>query len=120
MQMSEKFTTDIVNRAAKMLESAGADYAIVLGDKRLGNLEVRPPRGRKMNGKYAHGERREYYKQYLDTLKGPGDYVAIPFDKYEAEELRSGICSVLCSQFGVGAYTTSVNRKAEIIEVMLT
>lgn len=120
MQMSQKFTLEIINRAAKMLESAGAEYAIVHGGERIGNLDVRPPKGRKSNSKYMHGERREYYNRYLETLNGPGDYVAIPFDKYEAEELRGGICSVLCTRFGIGTYTTSLNRKEKVIEVMLT
>lgn len=120
MQMSEKFTSEIIQRAVKMLESAGANYAVMHGNKHFGNLEVRGPKGRKANDKYEHGERREYYKGYLNKLNGPGDYVAIPFDKYEAEELRGGICAVLCTRFGVGTYTTSVNRKEKVIEVMLT
>jgi hypothetical protein len=120
MEMSDEFKLEIVNRAAKMLQSAGVGYAIVHGDRKIGNLEVRARKGRQRNHKYDHGERRDHYKKYLDQLQNPGDYVAVPLDKYEPEELRKGMCAILFSTFGSGGYTTSVNKKQRTIEVMLT
>ena len=84
-----------------------------------GGLEVKQKINRKKQHerKYPHGQRAKYSKQYIAGV-GVSQEITVPFDIYEAEELRSSIMSACHKRWGKGSVVTTLNRPANHIEVL--
>ena len=105
-------------RAVAILEGLKVPYAAIdaLGVKH-GTLEVKEPIKRTGGRKYPHGERSEYVRKYLPSMK-VGDVVMIPFDRYDAIEVQSSATSTAHRLWGSGSVTTTINREKSQVEVL--
>jgi hypothetical protein len=105
-------------RAVAILEGLKVPYAAIdaLGVKH-GTLEVKEPTKRTGGRKYPHGERSEYVRKYLPSMK-VGDVVMIPFDRYDAIEVQSSATSTAHRLWGSGSVTTTINREKSQVEVL--
>ena len=84
-------------RALRLLDTVGAQYAIVYGGKTHGTLELAPPPKLKRRGPglYPTGVLRAHFVPYLADLK-PGETAKIPYGGYDGEVLQSNV-SAYCS-----------------------
>jgi hypothetical protein len=108
-----------LDRALKLLAASGAQYAVIgLDGVKYGTLDVVEPKpAKKKVFTHAHGEFRDYFMPFIGGMK-PGDSVKIPPGKYQLEELRGPLSSWCSTHWGAGNTITSIDRKANLIEVL--
>jgi hypothetical protein len=116
MSMSNNFADSLVSKALRLLDAAGAEYKVIVNGQEYGQLQLFP---QKKERKFAWGERRKYYKPYLRQLSKDKPYVQIPSGGYPLLDIQSGASAVLSHMFGPGAYTTTINRDLDVVEVVL-
>jgi len=110
-----------MKRALTVLAAIGCKYAVVDCDGvKHGELEIVGAKTRtRRRAIYGIGELKKYYMPFISPLP-IGSVVSIPPDKYTAEAIRGSICSELFRLYGKGNYTTTVNRKSNVVEVLRT
>lgn len=107
-----------IAKAISMLRSCGVQYKIIDADGgEYGTLEVVQKKKKTMNPNRIYGELRNYYGQYIETLE-VNEVAEIPVGKYDAEEIRSGICAWATGHWGKGTYTTNVTKDKQLVQVM--
>lgn len=108
-----------LDRALKLLDAAGAQYAVLDSNGvKHGTLEIAVPKpAKKKIFTHKHGEFRDYFLPYIESMN-PGDCVHVPVGKYELEELRGPLSSWCSTNWGAGSVITSINRKGNIVEVL--
>lgn len=105
-----------LTRALNMLNAIGATYAIIEDNgTKHGTLEVVEPKKRGL--KYKHGELSAYASKHIANMS-VGDVEEVPFDKYEAEEVRSAAVSWAGYHWGKGTVTTATVKDRKIVEVL--
>lgn len=99
------------NRAIAVLEALGCQYKIITKTgEEFGGLEVVVAKPKKRApSRHPYGTLINYNRELLNFDLKPGDVQSIPVGDFEAESVRSSICSILSSTWGIGAYTTSVS-----------
>lgn len=111
----------LFNRAIVILQALPAvKFVIVLPDGtkyEQGDLQIESAKRKRRNSKFAMGSVSLHYKPYLANLK-PKELVEIPFDKFDAESLRSGIAAHCVGVWGKGCVMTSINRSKRCVEVL--
>lgn len=105
-----------LTRALNMLNALGATYAVIEEDgTKHGTLEVVETKKRGL--KYAHGELSGYASKHIANMS-VGDIEVVPFDKYEAEEVRSALVSWAGYHWGKGTVTTATVKDKKLVEVL--
>lgn len=108
-----------IERAITMLNAANAQFKIITQDgSEFGTLEVKEIKERKRKpNKYPYGTLKAYFIGYVDGLQ-PKDAIAIPFGRFEPEELRGPICAWCCTHWGKGSINTVINKELRQIEIL--
>lgn len=105
-------------KAISMLRSCGVQYKIIDSDGgEYGDLEVVQKKKKMMNPNRAYGELRNHYANYIFHL-AENEVAEIPVGKYDAEEIRSGVCAWASTNWGKGTYTTNVTKDKQFVQVM--
>jgi hypothetical protein len=98
------------NRAIAVLEALGCEYKIITKTgSEFGGLEVAVEKRKRASSRHPYGTLINYNRSLLNFDLQPGDVQSIPVSDFDAESVRSSICSILTAAWGMGAYTTSVS-----------
>lgn len=116
-----------MTNAFAQLKAAGCSFRVVdlLGNEVVydpsNRLSARGgpvmPQRRRRSSLRPFGQLSNYFKPYINDMK-PGDLVNVPCGDYDIESLRSALSAHMCTRWGSGSYTTSINKIAECIEVL--
>jgi hypothetical protein len=119
IEMTEKLNVHqaAVEKAIKLLDAAGADYAIQFDGKFYGTLEVKPPRKEGRNRVYAHGETRSHYLPYIENLE-VGQGASVPFSYFDRKILSSNISAYCVHKWGAGSAMVKKNELFDSLEVL--
>ena len=116
--MTDTIRQTAVDRALRMLDAAGADYAVQFDGNTYGTLPIAPPPPAKpARPRYNRGETRAHYLPYLAPMQ-PGDSVAIPAGPFDLETLARNIAAYCVHMWGRGAAMTHRNDDANVVEVL--
>ena len=111
----------LFNKAIVILQAMPAvKFVIVLPDGATvtqGDLQLEKTKRRTRNLKYPMGSVCQHYKPYVADLQ-VGKIVEVPFGKFDAEPLRSGIASFCSNVWGNGSAMTVINRSKQCVEVL--
>lgn len=100
----EKTIQDMAfERALRMLDAAGAQYAIVYNGETYGTLELAPPPKvrRRGPGLYPRGMTRAHFLPHLGELQ-PGECAKIPYADFDVAILQSNVAAFCSSTWGAG------------------
>jgi len=103
-------------RALSMLNTVGAQYAVVYNGQTYGALELAPalkPR-RRGPGIYPRGMTRAHYLPYLEALP-PGGTACIPYNGFDKDVLQSHVSAYCAAHWGKGGYMA--NRREDVQEL---
>jgi len=107
-----------VEDALTTLSKLGCVYHAQFNGKDYVNGELTTPKKKRASYKTnTYGERAEHYKPLIENMKA-GDVVDVPFANFEPNDLQSSICAYAVMQWGTKSYTTSVNKKTKVVEVL--
>lgn len=107
-------------RAIQLLAAAGCKYKVICPDgDEFGELEVVQPkqRLRKRNPDLPYGTLSAHVRVYLEKLP-PNEAVVIPVGTFDPESLRSTATAWMTTNWGKGAYMTSVSEDRTKLEVL--
>ena len=111
----------LFSKAIRVLQAMPVvKFVIVLPDGTTftqGDLQLEKTKRRTRNLKYPRGSLCQHYRPYLADLQ-VGNMAAVPFDKFDAESLRSGIASDCSKTWGNGAAMTAINYTEQCVEVL--
>ena len=107
-----------LQRAVKFIEALGCEFKVITPDgQEFGLLEVKPTKDKKRAPlRYAYGEIAKFYKPQLNLQTEIGDVQEIAVGKFAAEDIRSGVRSLLTKEWGKDSYTTSITEHS--VEVL--
>lgn len=105
----------VVDKAIKMLDAAGATYAIQYNGELYGTLEVKQPPKRKRV--YAIGQTRAHYLPFIENVK-VGGAAEVPYGDFDVKILSSNISAYCCTTWGTGCAMTARNDETKCIEVI--
>lgn len=108
-----------IERALKLLDAAGAQYAVIgLFGKKYGTLEIAEEKPKKKKVfTHRHGEFKRYFMPHIKHMVA-GDCVKIPPGTYQLEELRGPLSSWCSANWGKGSTITTIDREANHVEVL--
>lgn len=110
-----------LSKAMKLLNSIGAEYAIVVGEETHGTLPVakkpKPASKNSVSHKYGRNVVLNYVKPYIDTLK-VGDVAQIPVGDFDLASIAATAASHAHRVFGAGGHTGRTDREKNVFELM--
>jgi hypothetical protein len=111
-----------LTKAIKLLNSIGAEYAIIVGEEKHGTLEVvmkkKATQGKKaFSHLYGRNVLREYVKPYIDPMK-VGDVVKIPPGQFMREAVAASAASYAHQVFGRGGHTGRQDHENNVYELL--
>ncbi|MGV0954697.1 MAG: hypothetical protein ACOYBR_10325 [Fluviibacter sp.] len=107
-----------VDRALRMLDAAGAVYAVQFDGNTYGTLPIAPPPPAKpARPRYKRGLTRAHYLPYLADMQ-PGDSAAIPAGPFDLTVMAANVSGAVVHMWGAGAAITHRNDTAGTIEVL--
>lgn len=104
-----------VDRAMRMLDAAGAEYAIEFAGQTYGTLKVAPKP--KRAAIYPRGATRAHYLPLMENLQ-PGESVIVPSNGFDLSVLAKNISAYAANTWGRGECMTVTNRDRDCIEVL--
>ncbi len=104
-----------IDKAIKLLDAAGATYAIQYNGDTYGTLQVKPASLRPR--RYAKGETSAHYLPIIGGLK-TGQGASVPMSYFDARILSSNISGYCVHNWGAGNAMTKINREKQTIEVL--
>lgn len=109
-----------LTRSIRFIEGVGCKYKIITPDgTEYGDLEVKPTRGgKRASHKHPRGEVRGFYAPQIDLSAKVGTVQIVKIGDYEAEDIRSGVCSYLSTTWGKKTYTTCHGKDGKTIEIL--
>lgn len=111
----------LLNKAITILQAMPVvKFVIVLPDGTTltqGDLQLEKTKRKPRNLRFPIGSVCQHYKPYLENLE-IGQIAEVPFDKFDAEPLRSGIASHCSKIWGNGAAMTVINRSKQCVEIL--
>ena len=107
-------------RSIRFIEGVGCKFKIIAPDGlEYGDLEVKPIKGGKRAAhKHPRGEVRGFYAPQINLGAPVGSVQVVQIGDYEAEDIRSGLCSYLSTTWGKKTYTTCHGKDGKSIEVL--
>ena len=116
--MTDTIRQTAFNRALRMLDAAGAAYAVQFDGNTYGTLPIAPPPPAKpARPRYKRGTTRAHYLPYLAPMQ-PGDSVAIPHGGFDMTVLSANVSAAIVHMWGAGAAMTHRNDDANVVEVL--
>jgi hypothetical protein len=112
-----------LTKAIKLLNSIGAEYAIIVGEEKHGALEVVTKKQKTTHGKkafshlYGRNVLRDYVKPYIDPLK-VGDVARIPPGQFMREAIAASAASYAHQLFGRGGHTGRQDHENNVYELL--
>jgi len=112
----------VLTVAMRNLRQVGCAFKIVDADGNsyehdIDRVIIKRWSGRSSN-KFEYGAVRATYLDYIRNLE-VGQIANIPFDsEVSPTATQSGACSWMSENWGVGTYTTHVNRDKQVIEIL--
>lgn len=106
-----------VEQALDTLSKLGCVYHAQFNGKEYVHGELVEVKKKRTHNSESYGERAEYYKPLIENMKA-GDLVDVPFAHFSPNELQSSICAYAVGNWGTKSFTTSVNRKTKVVEVL--
>ena len=106
-----------VEQALDTLSKLGCVYHAQFNGKEYAHGELVEVKKKRTHNSESYGERAEYYKPMIENMKA-GDLVDVPFAHFSPNELQSSICAYAVGNWGTKSFTTSVNRKTKVVEVL--
>jgi hypothetical protein len=118
-EMTDKLNIhqEAIGKAIRLLDAAGAVYAIQFNDEIFGTLEVKPPRKKASSSQYAYGETRSHYLPYIENLEVGGS-ASVPFSYFDRKILSSNISAYCVHKWGAGAAMVKRNNSTDSLEVL--
>lgn len=105
-----------IDRAVLLLLAAKAKFKIIAEDgTEYGELEAALPKRRKFAN--PRGTLKDHFYPFIADMT-PGDVRTIPAKEFGAERIRSSLAGWIATNWGNGAAITSVDRKANTVEVL--
>ena len=104
-----------IDRAMRMLDAAGAEYAIEFNGQTFGVLKLAPKPKRKPV--YPRGTTKAYYEPMLGHLQ-PGQSAIVPRGGFDLTILAKNISAYAVHTWGAGSMLTHKNEAADCIEVL--
>jgi hypothetical protein len=108
---------EAVGKAIRLLDAAGAVYAIQFNDEIFGTLEVKPPRKKSTSSQYAYGETRSHYLPYIENLEVGGS-ASVPFSYFDRKILSSNISAYCVHKWGARSAMVKRNNTTDSLEVL--
>ena len=111
--MPNTTTPEVVKKAIedaiRFLNVTKCQYKVIspTGEE-FGALEVVTKKKKHQATDRAYGELRAHYDKHIDYTAAPGDCVRIPLGRYQAKDIRSGVCAKLSSVWGKKSYKTVI------------
>jgi hypothetical protein len=112
-----------LNKAIKLLNSIGVEYAILAGEEKHGTLEIvkKKTKGRNKSRaysyKYERGALRDYVRKYIEPLK-VGEVTYIPKGNFELNEVSTAAASLAHFVFGKGSHVGRTDNEKQVFEVL--
>lgn len=105
-------------RMIKFIEGTGCQYKIITPDgQEFGGLNTKPqPKRAPLERPY--GELISFYKPQINLDAPVGSVQEVSFGEYVPTKIQSGICSYLSREWGKDTYTTFINPKTSLIEIL--
>lgn len=112
----------VIAVATRNLRQIGCAFKIVDADGNTFehdvNRVIEPAKAKRQNNKYNYGQVRKTYMPFIKDLQ-PGDVALVPFDTVVAPiATQSGACAWMSENWGVGTYTTHMNRDKNVVEIL--
>ncbi len=114
---------NILTKAIKLLNSIGAEYAILTGEEKYGTLEIvnkkqkTKNKSRSYSPKYGRGTLRDYVRPYIQSLK-VGDVACIPVGGFDLNAVSYAAASYAHQEFGRGGHTGRTDTEKQVYEIM--
>jgi len=106
-----------VEQALDTLSKLGCVYHAQFNGKEYVHGELTTPKRKRARNSDAYGERADHYKPLIENMKA-GDVIDVPFAHFNPNELQSSICAYAVGNWGTKSFTTSVNKKTRVVEVL--
>ena len=109
--------TKAITKAVELLKASGAKFKVISpnGDE-FGELDVAP--AKKKHFKYEYGALKAVFIDALKNLKeAEVAQIKVP-QEYDIEDVRGSACAWMATNWGNGAYTTTVDRDFNVVEVL--
>lgn len=109
-----------IKQAIRLLQSAGAEYAIQYAGATHGTLPVmppKPPRRRSSANTYPRGTTRAYYLPLISGMQ-PGDSCTVPAADFDIAVLTSNISSYCNTEWGNRNTVTRKDRDNHCVHVL--
>jgi len=109
-----------LHRMIKFIEGVGCQFKIITPDgQEFGDLEVKPS-GHKTRRPLEHpyGELIGFYRPQIKLDAPVGSVQEVSCGEYVPTKIQSGICSYLSREWGKDTYTTFINPKTNLIEIL--
>jgi hypothetical protein len=112
---TESLQAVAVRKALRILDAAGAVYAVQHEGETYGTLAVKEPPT--YAARYPRGATRAHYTPIIQHMK-PGDSVEIPFGRFDPKVLSSNLAAAVCRDWGAGSFTARRNDAKSVIELL--
>ena len=114
--MAHEVQNTAFNRALKLLDAAGAEYAIKFDGEVHGTLTLAPERKGKPS-LYRRGETHSYFWPLVKDIQ-VGEVREVPLDRFDGPTLSSNISSACVRTFGVGCSIVSLQKAKGVVAVL--
>ena len=104
------------NKALKLLDAVGAEYAIKFDGEVHGTLTLSPERKGKPR-LYQRGETHSYFWPLVKDIQ-VGEVREVPLNRFDGPTLASNISSACVRTFGVNCSIVSLQRAKGVVAVL--
>ena len=115
--MIDDLKREAARRAMKMLDAAGAQYAVILDGETFGTLIVKEPSKKTSWVSYPRGVTRAYYHPLISGMVA-GDVVEVPSNGFDLKTLASNISASCVHDWGKGSAISTMDREADCVRVL--
>ena len=108
-----------LERALRMLDAIGAQYAIQYDGQTYGALELAPPPKRRKDGRphYKRGTTRAHYWPYIKDM-AVGDDVSIPYADFDPHILAGNTSAACTHAWGLQSAVVQRDDEARVVNVL--
>ena len=116
INMAHELQSIAFNKALKLLDAIGAQYAIKFNGEVHGTLALAPERKGRPS-LYQRGETHKYFWPLIKDM-AVGEVRDVPLNGFDGPTLSRNISSACVHNFGVGCSIVSLQRNADAVSVL--